>query len=308
VLFYAATGKLPRFEAVPAPHVKRLIVQALRGSSCSVNYGVADILSQCLRTEVQHRVDDAHALLSDIRTFQETPRPDVDADAVISTAKTLIKKEKDGVFGSLAALELEDFERRLSYLRSGSVSIRGGHEDLVPKLCSYLSTLGEGDEYWAVTVPRFWHWTNLGVNGRYLSMNAEIVRRGAKVRRVFLLTQNDFSDHDAREVIDAHRNIERDLTGKAKDRLDVRYKLVSDAEREEAVKIGDQYGLWIRGESLVRVRVFYSSGLISRVTISEIRDRTKAAIRAQWLDRYLKGSEPLKDWGGADRGGPNPQA
>jgi hypothetical protein len=104
------------------------------------------------------------------------------------------------VFTSPAAVELERFENIIANLQAGSVTITGGPDEFVPKLCSYLSTLSQGDQYWTVTIPDFWTADNLGVQARYLSMNAEIVRRGAIVERVFARPCQRADQRQVREV------------------------------------------------------------------------------------------------------------
>jgi serine/threonine protein kinase len=302
VLFYAATGRSPDFVSTDREGLKKAVVQALQGSIGADNYGVADIISRCLRFDVDDRVSDTYTLLSDIRLFRgshRTPRVE-DVLGLVSRVNKITVSQSGDVFGSLAAVELEQFERAISELETGSLTVGEGHDNLVVKLCSYLSTLGKGDEYWAVTVPDFWRPDNLGVRGRYLSMNAEIVRRGAKVFRVFLLTDDDLRKVEVLAIVKAHRELERELTqrgARVEGTLDLRYQRVSESKREELVRSGKQYGLWVRRESLVQVKAIYNSkGTINRVTIRRLESDRKS-MKASWFDEFFEKAPPLKLWG-----------
>src|SRR5262249_3141876 len=143
--------------------------------------GVADIIARCLRMRLEDRAPDIYSVLSDIRVFRPTSSARIAVEALDAAKRAiaLVSAQGRGVFNSLALVELKAFERTLDQLEKGSVTLSvpavGGRDQLVLKLCSYMSTLGPGDEYWAVTIPDFWLPRNLGVQGRYLSMNAEIV-------------------------------------------------------------------------------------------------------------------------------------
>jgi len=303
VLYYTLTGRAPQFtEDISPDELKEEIHQDLSQSIASDNFGVADIISRCLRYSVDEkktakehrRVSDVYTVLSDIRTFSGARRGLIDVGVTIARS-VLRLAETTGVFASLAATELEQLEPLLADLESGSVTIRGEHNDFVLKLCSYLSTLASGDEYWAVTVPDFWKSVNLGIRGRYLSMNAEIARRGAKVLRVFLLTEDDMGVEEVEGIVSAHLEVQRELHAKKKE-FDVRYKLVTAAERETEKEAS--VGMWVRGESLVKVQAHYylsKPETINRITISQVREG-KDDVRRSWLSRFLEGSRPLQKW------------
>jgi serine/threonine protein kinase len=300
VLFYIATGRSPNFALPDREGLKKAVAQALQGSIGADNYGVADIISRCLRFSVDDRVSDTYTLLSDIRLFRGSRRTLGLEDASRLVSRVSEVATAGGVFASLATVELEQFERAISELKTGSLTVGEGHDNLVVKLCSYLSTLGQGDEYWAVTLPDFWRPDNLGVRGRYLSMNAEIVRRGAKVLRVFLLTDDDQRKSDVLAIVKAHRDLERDIAqqgSKIRGLLDLRYLRVTEARRQEVVTSQKHYGLWVKNESLVQVKAIYNSkGVINRVTIRKL-DSSKAQMKETWFDEFYEPARPLKQWG-----------
>ena len=218
---------------------------------------------------------------------------------LVRRVNTMARAHQADVFTSLAAAELERFESIIADLHAGSVTITGGHDEFVMKLCSYLSTLSKGDEDWTVTIPDFWTADNLGVQGRYLSMNAEIVRRGAIVQRVFLLTEVEMRDANVLAIVDAHRDIQRHLEAqgpKVRGVMDVRYKLVTETGRQRAIAAGDQQGMWIKGDSLVRVKALYNDS--RRITAVNIRKvlYNKEQLRKNWFDPYFSKAKPLTSW------------
>jgi serine/threonine protein kinase len=301
VLYYMATGRAPRFDASGQEGLKRSVMREMRGTISDDNYGIADIVSRSLRIDVRERISEAHELLSDFRTFDGRRRAPLNTfDFARRFMDGIALAENGGAFASLAAVELETFERVLSELNSGSVTIRGGHNALVVKLCRYLSTLEKGDEYWAVTVPDFWSPQNLGMQGRYLSMNAEIIRRGASVSRVFLLTDDDRRKDEVVAVVRAQCALEQDLErlgSRIKGKLHLRYQSVpGDAERQQVIAEGHQCGLWVKGDSLVRVRPIYGAKrLIRRVNISSVAPADSPLEKKRWRDFFAL-SKPLRGW------------
>jgi hypothetical protein len=302
VLFYAATGRVEQFPAADREETKKAVSRALQNTIAVKNYGVADVVSRCLRFSPDDRVADARTVLSDIRLFRGSPPPINVRDVlrVVSRASEVALSKSGDVFGSLAAIELEEFESAIAELEGGSLTVGEGHENLVLKLCSYLSTLGADDEYWAVTIPDFWRQDNLGVRGRYLSMNGEIVRRGARVRRVFLLTEEDTKSKEVQQIVAAQIELDRDIVryrSAIKGSLDLRFLNVSDEDRKD-IRTSQQFGVWVRGDSLVQVKPIYNSkGVINRVTIRRLPE-SRTTMKTTWFDNFFERAEPLGRWKG----------
>lgn len=306
ILFFAATGEPPSLEgmtnedALKAAVFDRLL--AVPNGVLLKNFGIADIISRCLRVDVDARVGSANALLQDIRVFRQQRdwRPTLagTADEVSQLIAPLMAGPE--VFKSLAAVELAELEDRLQAMRNGDVVVEGSHDGIVLKLTTYLSTLGPGDEYLAVTVPQFWSRKNLGVRGRYLSMNLELARRGVKIRRVFLLTEADRRRLETQAVIRAQLEFRRLFLDVAElshagGVFDTRYRVLSDKEIERIVTLGDQKGVWISGDSAVELTPVYDSlGQIRLMTIRRAPEMLKVR---EWFKKYARDSQPLvENW------------
>jgi hypothetical protein len=51
-----------------------------------------------------------------------------------------------------------------------------------------LATAASGDVYCTMTLPNYWTDRNLGSNGRFLTMNKHMARKGVIIKRLFLVT------------------------------------------------------------------------------------------------------------------------
>ena len=93
-------------------------------------------------------------------------------------------------------------------MQRGLYEIAGDHEEIASGLTQFLSLLRKGDQYLTVTIPSFWHPQNLGINGRFLSMNRLSAQRQVVVKRIFLLTKEDErNDKHLRKILASHRRV-----------------------------------------------------------------------------------------------------
>ncbi len=306
VLYYAATGHPPAFDGISdRESLKKAVEASLPDDLRNLNFGIADILSRCLRVNVQERVGDVFRLLADIRVFREPDRrrQAIDKARVFDTYRSLAESAKQDVFASLASLELERFDRHLADLQSGSIAAAGDHDELVNRLCGYLASLERDDEYVAASVPRFWFPENLGVRGRYLSMNAEIVRKGARIRRLFIFADDDQRDPICRSIVEAHLEMDRrvkELRGQNGNAhvgtLDTRFITVTAEKLAELTRDRRHAGFWIRRRSVVSVTPIYNDGRITRVNIK--KETPQAAAKSmEWFGSHFENAKPLAEWG-----------
>ncbi len=93
----------------------------------------------------------------------------------------------------------------------GHFEIWGEREELIDTLVKYIGVLEAGDTYVTVTVPGFWKADNLGVNGRFLTVNKDLVRNGVSFHRLFVISDHDLNDPQAMEVLRAHNEAWKSL-------------------------------------------------------------------------------------------------
>jgi serine/threonine protein kinase len=190
VLFYLATGEDP-----PSPRLrqcqdvdatKTLIVQELEARNPDLyneDHGVADIIARCLRRDQHTRYGVVQEVLRDIDVFSNNYGKSQVKDALEAVAGIgRVLKEGDvetSLFTLIAMEQLVQLKRHVEDMETGVYDLIGDHRVLTPALSAYLSILEAGDKYFTVTVPSFWHpEKNLGINGRFLSMNYDIGMRG----------------------------------------------------------------------------------------------------------------------------------
>ena len=298
VLYFLAVGedppaKLPKDNDALKDFVTRQI-KKLNPALLDKNWGVPDITARCLRYDRKTRVRNAEALLQEIRTFGA---PHVDLAGTLGRLRRLgnrfLRQGGDHLFKRMAAIDLRQVECRMQDMADGVLDITGDHEEIVTALTQYLSVLRRGDEYLAVTVPKFWAAGNLGVNGRYIAMTRQIAMGGVHIRRLFLLTKSDRRDPMVKRILKVHHALSKEVNGiRKKTRIDARYALVPPHERELAVKQGEHWGIWIRKGTAMEVVPFYDGPLMTSLRLRSINN--PPPILRQRLDKYWQEAKPLE--------------
>ncbi len=240
--------------------------------------------------------------MQDIRVFSRLHHDATDSVSIRRLTDELYDLTRDSsvdVFGSLASFEAREFMQVLRHLRRGSITVAGDHDQIVWRLCAYLSTLGKGDSYCTVTVPAFWRPENVGVRGRYLSMNLEVVRYGATIRRLFLLTPHDRDIAEVRDVVKAHIELQRqfdaikthDWTGS----LETRFLLMREDDRRREIASGCHHGLWLRAGSAVSLIPQYDiDGRVISVHVTRLKGE-RQSLEESFMKRFELG-KPLEAW------------
>jgi len=114
-------------------------------------------------------------------------------------------------------------------------------------------------------------------------MNAILAERGVKIRRVFLVTKDEIDDKGSLfwRVIEAHLRCQNGIEqGK---RMDVRYRIVAEALRDEYVRNDVHRGAWIK------------AGDAAAVTIVPVYDRESNIIRTIRVRQYGGSPRVLRD-------------
>jgi hypothetical protein len=141
------------------------------------------------------------------------------------------------------------------------VPSRGDREELINALLRYLRVLNDGDEYVTVTVPEFWSDGNLGLNGRFLTMNKMMALRGVAIRRVFLLCESDRKDALTLRILKEHLRVLGEVEAEGVETQDkaipsrhpksfyTGYVLVDEQERDSLTKSGNHVAIWRKAKS-----------------------------------------------------------
>jgi serine/threonine protein kinase len=305
VLYYLATGEdvtaeLRRIEDIDQS--KDRITEALRRRNPKLyksNFGVVDIICRCLRYDPRQRTPHGLSLLRDIEIMSEQEGEIAPAR---ETAEILRELDEKGLslFARIARVRTRELHDTIQNMIAGVYDLIGDHEEIVSGLAQYLSLLGPGDEYLTVSLPSFWLEKNLGVNGRFLTMNKLAAIRGASIRRVFVMTEAEVQeDNEARAIVESHVRALTEL-----EELDVETRgvagtsgyrcgvwVVSEEKREEMLKEDHHFGLLVKdGKELVVYPIYTDDR-----SLSSLLFRADPRVAASMRRVYLKAEAESRD-------------
>jgi serine/threonine protein kinase len=299
-LFYLATGrKEPMQWKKDIDELKSFVAQELSKKNPTLhkeNWGIADIIASCLRYRPEQRPRNTQRLRLNIETFDEgwkTRRK--------TTAR--LAQHTGDLFGWLASCRQRQLSDELKDMRRGVFDLMGDHDDLVLGMTQFISVLDAGDEYLTVTAPSLWRAGNLGIMGRFLSMNRLAAQRRAILRRVFLICPGDKRDPDFGRILSAHIEMMRSLPKYAKAenwQLERRgfYAGVietSEEERQNMIVAGDHCGVLTKeSDGVLMAPVYDASGMLVSIQMRR-NPRLVAQYRSKILT-LLKRSRPLADY------------
>lgn len=254
VFFYMATGEDPPKPILDIDFLKRTVenkIHAKNPQLISENPCIADVIARCLRADKDCRTRDATTLLDEIKTVRDA----MTGGSLTQFGDTLEKlrdqgsellKRKEDFFHKVFHLELERLANKLGDVMSGAIDTSGNHDELVGCLCKYLSVLEKGDSLIDFTVPWFWFGNNAGINGRFLSMNRLLARRGIIIKRLFMTCNEDTTDPKVEEVIKAYVRATREI---GKESLSTLFVQVDSLERAKKIREGWHKSVIVRKRS-----------------------------------------------------------
>lgn len=306
LLHFLATAEDPPPTSSDIDLVKHSVLESLRTHNRQLfdeNCGVADIIARCLRHGKEGRTPHAQAVLHEIDLFDPPKkRKTTTMDLTKSLAK--LREQKSHLFVSMIESQIESMVRTLEDMAKGIFDLYGSHEDVVTALTEYLAALGPGDQYITVSTPQFWKRANVGSDGRFLAMNQVAVLRGANIRRVFLLTEDDCRDAEYKRIIDAQLRVANDLRAMSKFseswRIEashdgnyyVSYLKRTDEQRKSEVRGGWHVGLLYRRESaLLLAAIYREDGTIGYVQFRSAPNLIEGC--RIHLDELLMNATPL---------------
>jgi len=175
--------------------------------------GIAKMIDKCLRQQPYERYAYVESLARALVLFSRSAERAADATtaavvetrlAETATLSTDSNLTENPFFLRLALVEIERTKRRLETMTRGHVEIVGEREELIDSLLEYLAVLRKGDEYITITAPQLWTDDNLGINGRFLTMNKILAQEGVVIRRIFILCDEDRNDPIVKRILQSH--------------------------------------------------------------------------------------------------------
>jgi len=250
VLHWLACGLRPPKPEPDIDNAKLDIETVIRkenGALLKENALIADIVARCRRYDRERRISDAEQLRRELLTARrQTP-----VGTPVKTLRQVVKKtgylSDDGnVFlGRMADIFLRRTERRLEDMRDGVIEFSGNHEDLVSGCVDALASLKKGDQYLTLSTLAFWKPENIGVRGRFWSMNHLCAQHGVSIRRVFLLTTQDRQDEDFLPIMRAQ--VELGGLEPGCENIETRFRFLPVDDFRKRTRLGDHCGFWISG-------------------------------------------------------------
>lgn len=215
-LYYLATSQAPPFSDKDSLRVKNNISNKIKEYNASLytsNTGIADIIARGLRYYKNDRTSNTQKLLEDIDLFDPQ-------NLSVDTAKSKLKdiqriiseiKGTDPLFACMAMAKIDSLFYFVQKMKEGNYDVLGSHDDIVMAMSQFMSYCKNDDIYLTASIPWLWYTGNMGVNGRLLSINKQVIKKGTILRRVFVLTINDLQDPRTLDVLSAHNQMMCDI-------------------------------------------------------------------------------------------------
>ncbi|MBI4541212.1 MAG: protein kinase [Gemmatimonadetes bacterium] len=272
VLLFLATARDPWPKPIfDLDDVHRATVKALKHNNnrlLTQNEGIAHIIGRCLRGGPQERSQSPEAVLQDLETFfPPKRRPLVKTAADLRSTATRLQEDPGSLYASIASVRLRATVRELRDMTRGLFHVAGDHNAIITSFSQALAVLRPGDVYLAVTVPLFWRPDNIGIMGRFYTMNLEIAKRGVRVRRVFMLTGEDEKDRHFGAIIEAHQQLHNRLNKANTKPSEIDDRRVTYfcgfvrrnfKEQADTINRGEHFGVWRSGSQHLLLVPYYT--------------------------------------------------
>lgn len=301
--------------------LKEIVVAGVNRRNPSLlrsNPGIAKIIDKCLRHNPDDRYHYAENLIAAIEVFDPrnaariAPERLSDQGTLLAARIAELSTQPNNPFLKLASVELDKVIRKLEAMTREHTEIVGEREDLIDSLLMYLSSLGPGDEYLTVTAPTYWSEANLGINGRFLTMNKVMALQGVAIRRVFLLCPSDRQDPKVLPILEAHLRAVQDLSPdvdvteksvppESEKSFYTGYVQMTAEERDEELSRGQHVAMWRKAVTGDTISITFSlrrSSDDSEETIGKIRfwaAERQEDLLATFTD-YIERSRPLESF------------
>jgi len=186
------------------------------------NEGIVKVIDKCLRPSPVTRYASTERILHaiDAVNLMSGKATDIrDRTNELSSRWEDIERQGDFdlLFEHIFHDKLDLLRKELTDMERGHFEIYGEREELIDTLVKYMGVLQPGDTYITVTVPAYWTEENLGVNGRFLTINKDLVKNGVCLYRLFLLCPTDFAVNSPTiDIIRAHQQTLKTLNPRHK--------------------------------------------------------------------------------------------
>lgn len=306
LLYYLATGEDPPQTTPDDDELKETIASGVKIANETLyaeNSGIVDIISRCRRYSYDRRAHDAETVLQDLETFS----PELRINSLTEAPPIIEELDKHGIplFSWMAKLRVRQARRGFQDMLRGVYDLTGDHEEIVSGWTQFLSILGDGDEYLTVSRPSLWHTINLGINGRFLTMNKLIAERNATVRRVLLVTSSDIEkDRELPKIVESQRRITTEIAKKGIQTTKWQpghkgyytgVKMISAEEAEEIRAQRRHFGLLFKaGVGTLAIPEYSPEDVVWAIHFRSAPDLLKG--KREYVEYWLEKSTPIQEY------------
>jgi serine/threonine protein kinase len=300
VLFHLATGDDPPL----TPHadyqkLKEQIADRIQRANPALyedDCSVVDVIARCLRQQPDVRLPSAMKLVQIVDTFLCKPS---ESSVHVETKQILtIADQMDhrcgSFFKNIAVRRLQ--ELRLTFkglLDRQAIDIYGDPEEIRYMGTAFMSAMGPGSMFLSVARHRFWWPGNIGIDDMFLSMTKRAAKRGAVIKRVFLLDQAAFSDQWLPDIIKAQRRVVQELG--CISNYCVRFRAFDPSEEPLSVGESRFFALFAsEKEQIAMYPTYMDNGQLHGLRFRN--GHAEAAALRQQFENCMRDSRPLSDF------------
>lgn len=282
-MFYLATGHEPPGSIENDDALKSAIVAALKLYNPELylqSRGVADVIARCMRHDHYSRNRSADDILEDINMYDGPAPARISMEAL---GRQISKLDRvNPLFTQMARRHFSELGHEIESMLHGVYDLTGDHEQIVTDFTRFVSFLRPGDSYSSITTPHFWQPENIGIDGRFLSMNIDAAQHGAVIRRVFLITDEDRCRLHFSDIIKAQVKAISELAGHGVNVLNpsvtaggyyIGYQILSEEQRDSLMAQGKHAGLLLQqGRGTLAVATYNKDSRIVAIRFRKAGD------------------------------------
>jgi hypothetical protein len=211
------------------------------------------------------------------------------------------------MFARIVSRRIRQLRSYTEAMLSGEYYVRGDHNEITMMASQFVSCFESGDLYLTISTPWLWYRRNLGVMGRFWSVNKAAIKRGVSMRRVMIVTPQDAGSERVIEVLTSQAMMLNELDDETNGRINTTLReldhggvfigvlIMSERDRRHLVSQDEHNGVWFRDAESKMVVPSYDPP-VRRLGAVGIRKAVEKAsdLRNQFVEDYLNNRETVE--------------
>ena len=202
LMLYLATGKETRLTGQNYPgrlrsHIYELISARNQGLIMD-EPRILDIIGKCTASDSADRprminvCEDLEMIVHSRAIRPSAPKPLKTVLSRIAKGLEPDKRDRNPILSILLHKKVSELQETVNSLETEMVEFFGTREQLLRTLVTIFDHLGKGDSWTTITTLGVWQRGALGTDGSYSSAMVRALKRGAAVRRTFVISVEEF--------------------------------------------------------------------------------------------------------------------